>query len=110
MLTRSKEKHLTGVGATLKAEHRSRAGEVHAHIWEITAWFYYDPSICALTARYDLEQVLKSYQGKCLPDRIAWGEDLAAEIARSLASEYRTPIQVDVVRHEERIYAKWASS
>ncbi len=102
-------KTLTGVGATLIADHRSRDGQIHGHTWEITAWFEYRSGSDAKCLRFVLERILEPYQGKCLPDRIAWGEDLARHIALEIAGEYRAPVQVDVTRQAERIYARWVA-
>lgn len=98
---------LTGVAATLAADHRSREGHVHGHTWDITVWFVAHPTLDAVAARHTLERALEPHQGKCLPDRIAWGEPMAAWIATEIASDYRAPVQVDVSRVRERLYAKW---
>ncbi len=102
-------KSLTGVSATLTADHRGREGRVHGHTWEITVWFDAARTFDAALARHCLDEVIQSYQGKCLPDRIAWGEPLAAEIARDVANDFLRPVQVDVTRQAERIYARWVA-
>jgi hypothetical protein len=92
-------KESTGVTAMLKAQHRSSAGNIHAHEWEITAIWHKRRD--ALVARWDLNNSLSQYEGKCLPDRLAAGEDLAREIMHELGCN-----RVEVRRHAEGIYAE----
>jgi hypothetical protein len=110
-LFRRKVAALTGVGAILTAEHRSRQGHVHAHTWEVRAWFAPNPRYAApdaLCLRYALEEHLKPYQGTVLPDRIAWGEDMAEWICLALSASSSAPcVKVEISRHAERIYSAW---
>lgn len=105
--TPSKAETLTGVGALLEAQHRSRSGDVHGHTWDIMAWFSFDGHD-ALGARRELEQILAPHQGKCLPDAIAWAENLAPWIAGQF--EYRQPVCVTVARPDVRLFAQWRAA
>lgn len=89
----------TGVTATLRAQHRSLEGNIHAHEWEITAIWHKRRD--ALPARWALSNCLSQYEGKCLPDRLAQGEDLARAIMFELDCN-----RVEVRRHAEGIYAE----
>lgn len=111
MLTRSKARILTGVGAVLTADHRSRRGEVHGHTWEITVWLSYD-GLDALTARHILEDILAPHQGKCLPDTLAWAEQLAPWVAARFHEELfpREAVRVTVARQAERLFAEWRAA
>lgn len=96
---------LTGVSATLEANHRNAAGDMHSHTWDITVWCSYSGD--AILLRWALDRLLEPHQGKCLPDAIAWAENLAAWIAAELASEICQPAEVEINRTEERLHAKW---
>lgn len=89
----------TGVTVMLKAEHRSEGGHIHPHEWEVTA--IWNGKRDALVAKWRLSSWLSVYEGKCLPDRLAWGENLAAEILRDLECS-----RVEIRRHAEGIYAE----
>lgn len=78
---------LTGVRATLSATHRNRStGDVHGHTWSVTLWFRSATSrqACAVHLRNDLAKYLSRYEGKCLPDKLAWAEDLALAVLRDM--------------------------
>ena len=89
----------TGATVLLKAQHRSNAGNMHSHEWEITAIWpdHYDAMIC----KYRLSNWLSEFEGKCLPDRLARGESLALAILHDLGCA-----RVEVRRHAEGIYAE----
>lgn len=91
----------TGATAILRALHRSDAGNMHRHEWEITAIWepsaYYD----AMIARRDLINWLSAFEGECLPDELSRGEQLAGAIMRDLKCK-----RVEVRRHAEGIYAE----
>ncbi len=89
----------TGVTATLKAQHRTSTGHIHGHEWEITAIWHKRRD--ALPARWALTNWLSQYEGVCLPDRMAWGEDLARATMIELGCD-----RVEVRRHNEGTYAE----
>lgn len=89
----------TGATVLLKAEHRSVQGNVHAHEWEVTA--IRSEQCDALLLKYELSNWLLGFEGKCLPDRLARGEALAAAIVHDLGCE-----RVEIRRHAEGIYAE----
>lgn len=99
---------MTGAGALLKATHRSREGIVHEHEWEVRVWTraYTDATVL----RYCLTQWLERYEGKHLPDNLAWAEDLATAILLAAhgghSSDFAVPLcRVEILRHAERLYA-----
>lgn len=99
---------LTGATSSLTASHRSRdSGDVHEHTWNVTVWATGQPN--AVRLREELDRVLSSFSGKCLPDRLAWAEDLAAEIARDMACPWDSyaVVEVEIVRPKERLQARW---
>lgn len=100
---------LTGATAKLSAQHRDRlSGEVHGHTWAITAWVRAGGN--ALHLQDCLNKWACQYEGKCLPDRIAWGEDMAADVARFLRSEWWEPTKVFVGREKEGLFAEWVAA
>lgn len=102
---------VSGVRGSLTAQHRSRSGHVHEHTWEITVWFKgKDREIVDAThVKQQLDDLLLSYSGKCLPDRIAWAEHLAGEIASSMYCQWDSHFVtgVDVLRHKEGLLVQW---
>lgn len=97
---------LSGVGAVLRAEHRNRTtGKVHGHEWEVRAWFYYDGTDAEIR-KYQLEEALRPYQGTCLPDALAWAEQMVAWLAAVLngGADCR---RATISRHQEMLYAEW---
>lgn len=105
---------LSGVRSSLTATHRSREGHVHEHTWEVMVWVRTrkaeHPN--AVYLRRDLDSVLSSFSGKCLPDRIAWAENLAPEIARLMACDYDTydVVAVEITRKKEGLCALWSAA
>jgi len=110
---------LTGARSTLTASHRSRdSGDVHQHTWAITVWV---PSQLpwgpqnALNVQAHLETWIAQHSGKCLPDRIAWAEDMARNIAehfsQDVGREEYTPMfepqAVEIFREKEGLLALW---
>lgn len=99
---------LTGARVTLEAQHRDRiSGNVHGHTWLITAWVRSGGNAQYLQA--ELSKWSCQYEGKCLPDRIAWGEDMAADVARHLRGEHWEPVRVSISREKEGLFAEWAT-
>lgn len=110
---------LTGATVILSADHRNQeTGDVHAHTWKITAWIGPERTGCFNNAIYlqrDMEEWRERHSGKCLPDKIAWGEHIAADMADWLSrdigrDEYRPLFDVRAVlveRDEEGLSAAW---
>ena len=105
---------LSGVHSSLTATHRSLEGNVHEHTWKVVVWVRTrkngHPN--AVHLRNDLDKVLSSFSGKCLPDRLAWAENLAPEIARLMACDYDTydVVAVEITREKERLCALWSAN
>lgn len=80
---------LTGVRASLNASHRNRTtGVVHGHRWNVTLWFLsYSSPADAVHLRNALTEYLARYEGKCLPDKLAWAEDLACAIMHGMTPD-----------------------
>lgn len=101
---------LTGVRAVLTALHRPphELGNIHEHAWEITAWFR-DSGTDAVFLRGMLDEFVKRYAGKLLPDTLSRGEALAAHVAREMTDSYYGTycLRVEIVRHDERLLARW---
>jgi hypothetical protein len=89
---------VTGVTVLLNASHRSRAGNVHPHQWEVTA--FWPEQQDAMISRYRLTDLLSNFEGKCLPDKWSRGEQLAQVICEDLKCT-----RVEVRRHAEGIIA-----
>jgi hypothetical protein len=110
---RKQARRLTGARAILKADHRDQiTGEVHSHEWEIIAWWPYNGT-SAEVRRSELDTQIKYLEGRCLPDSIAWAENLAAHIGHAINSEYAcyggygSCCRVEIARDKERLYARW---
>lgn len=112
---------LTAATVILSADHRNQeTGHVHAHTWKITAWV--GPQFGRITnATYlqsSMEKWRNQHSGKCLPDKIAWGENIAADVAGWLAQdigreEYCPMFDVRAVlveRDKEGLSAIWLTS
>lgn len=102
---------LTGARAVLKADHRDQAsGVVHGHEWEITAWWNWTGTSAEIR-QHQLESTLKHFQGNCLPDRLAWAENLAAYVGTNMEHGWSVGdpdcVAVDIVRHKEGLLARW---
>lgn len=110
---------LTGATVILSADHRNQeTGIVHAHTWKITAWVgrmragRFDN---AIYLQKHMEAWRVRYSGKCLPDEIAWGENIAADVAGWLGQDVGrdefVPMYdvraVLVERDEEGLSAAW---
>lgn len=99
---------LTGARVTLEAQHRDRiSGNVHGHTWIITAWVSAGGNAHYLQA--ELSKWSCQYDGKCLPDRIAWGEDMATDVAQHLSGEHWEPVRVNISREKEGLFAEWTN-
>jgi hypothetical protein len=104
-------RRLTGARTILKAEHRDQAtGVVHGHEWEITAWWRWTGT-SAEVRQHQLNETIEPYQDKCLPDSIAWAENLASYIGRNMEHGWSAGdpdcVIVEVVRHKEGLLARW---
>lgn len=105
---------LTGVSATLNATHRRRErGDVHPHTWDITVWVNPIGQVNAVHLRDDLNKWLSKFEGKCLPDNLAWAEDLAIAVAQGMTPDpsgydgwLGEVIAVDIRRDAERLLAR----
>lgn len=102
---------VSGVRGSFTGQHRSRSGCVHEHTWEVTVWFKgrNNEVVDATHVKKQLDDLLSGYSGKCLPDRIAWAEHLAGEIASSMYCRWDGYFVtgVDVVRHKEGLLVEW---
>jgi len=119
--TQTSSKVLTGASGTLTAMHRDRStGEVHQHIWEITVWvtaWQMQKQQDAKSVQRHLDKWTSNYSGKCLPDRIAWAEDMATHIADhfsiDIGREVYCPLfevrAVEISREKEGLKALWLS-
>lgn len=97
----------TGVRATLNATHRNRlTGEVHGHTWDVLLVFQSTSGqACAVRLRNDL---------RCLPDKIAWAEDMAEAILQDMTPDpggydgrLGEVVAVEISREREGLLA-WA--
>lgn len=80
---------LTGVTASLTASHRSREhGDVHEHTWRITAWIKPYRQTNALHRRDELLEWIARHEGTCLPDEIAWAEDMARDVMEAMTPDW----------------------
>lgn len=94
-------KTLTGVGTYFCAAHYDLpTGCLHGHTWEVEAWFEAGDNV--VIQRDRLNQVLQNLDHQVLPEELAWGEDIAAHILKSLDG----CVEVKVSRPSERIFAK----
>ncbi len=94
---------ITGVSTVISAAHRSRAGNLHGHTWQVTVWFKHQSETDAERLSADLRHYAKmNFDHRLLPDELAWGEDLAEKIGVDFNAE-----SVEVSRPLEGIYAKW---
>jgi hypothetical protein len=113
---------LTAATVILSADHRNQeTGEVHAHTWKITAWVGQEKWSGrienAISLQRSMENWRERHSGKCLPDTIAWGENIAADVAGWLSQdigrdEYCPMYDVRAVlveRDEEGLSAAWLS-
>lgn len=92
-----------GVGGIISCAHRDpETGALHGHTWEIIAWFGKDADARHRAAQ--LSAVLNELDHTTLPDRLAWGR----QIARHVAEKIGWPCcRVEVKRPGERFYAVW---
>lgn len=109
---------LTGATVILSADHRNQdTGQVHAHTWKISAWV--GPQFGRIVNATYLQSMMKDWRdqhsGKCLPDKIAWGENIAADMGewlqQDIGRENYCPMfdvrAVIVERDEEGLSAIW---
>lgn len=116
MIFRRKPKEprkLTGARAILKAEHRDQVtGVVHGHEWEITALWRWTGTSGEIRKR-QLDKTIERLQGTCLPDRIAWAENLAEYVAENMSNGWGAGdsdcIMVEIARHKEGLFARWVA-
>lgn len=104
---------LTGARIVLKANHRDQStGVVHGHEWEITAWWRWTGTSAEIR-QHQLRVTIEPFQGKCLPDNIAWAEPLAEHIGQNMAHGWSEGdpdcVMVEIARHNEGLYARWVA-
>ena len=93
---------LTGVAGHFSATHKSPEGKWHGHTWYVKAWFRNKHRLDARIMQASLNTMLARYDHSELPDNLAWGEDIAREIATLVNC-----VEVEVGRPAEGIYANW---
>ena len=93
---------LTGVAGHFSATHKSPEGKWHGHTWYVKAWFRNKNRLDARVMQASLNTMLARYDHSELPDNLAWGEDIAREIATLVNC-----VEVEVSRPAEGIYANW---
>ena len=93
---------LTGVAGHFSATHKSPEGKWHGHTWYVKAWFRNKHRLDARVMQASLNTMLARYDHSELPDNLAWGEDIAREIATLVNC-----VEVEVSRPAEGIYANW---
>ena len=107
---------LTAATVILSADHRNQeTGDVHAHTWKITAWVGPERSKTpdATCLQHWMEKWREQHSGTCLPDRIAWGESIAADMVEWLQGNAYGGVRlfdvrtVLVERDEEGLSAAW---
>lgn len=95
---------LTGARTYFSAAHRPiEGGPLHGHTWQVIAWWRADGTD-AIERAGTLHIVTRGLDHTTLPDHLSRAEDLAAWIGNALAGE---PVQVDVWRESEGLYARW---
>lgn len=105
---RQSERRLTGVGAVMCVSHRDQeTGQMHGHTYEVNVWIPFGHVASALDLQRNLRLVIARLDHTVLPDELAWGEQLAAHIGRSMWVYHSTITAVEVNRPLERIYARW---
>ncbi len=75
---------LTAATVELRAEHRDQhTGRVHPHQWKITAWVRQSrgQTINSIYLQKTMLEWIERHNGTCLPDSMAWGEDIARDMA-----------------------------
>jgi hypothetical protein len=93
---------LTGVSGHFSATHKSPEGKWHGHTWYVKAWFRNNHRLDARVMQASLNTMLARYDHSELPEDLAWGEDIAREIATLINC-----VEVEVSRPAEGIYANW---
>jgi hypothetical protein len=93
---------LTGVAGHFSATHKSPEGKWHGHTWYVKAWFRNKHRLDARVMQASLNTMLARYDHSELPEHLAWGEDIAREIATLVNC-----VEVEVSRPAEGIYAHW---
>lgn len=93
---------LTGVAGHFSATHKSPEGKWHGHTWYVKAWFRNKHRLDARVMQASLNTMLARYDHSKLPDNLAWGEDIAREVATLVNC-----VEVEVSRPAEGIYANW---
>lgn len=93
---------LTGVSGHFSATHKSPEGKWHGHTWYVKAWFRNKHRLDARVMQASLNTMLARYDHSELPENLAWGEDIAREIATLVNC-----VEVEVSRPAEGIYANW---
>ena len=93
---------LTGISGHFSAAHKSPEGQWHGHTWYVTAWFKNANRLDARIMQASVKTMLARYDHTELPDNLAWGEDIAREIATLVNC-----VEVEISRPAEGIHAKW---
>lgn len=93
---------LTGISGHFSATHKSPEGQWHGHTWHVKAWFRNQHRLDARVMEAALNTMLARYDHSELPESLAWGEDIAREIATLVNC-----VEVEVSRPAEGIHAKW---
>jgi len=93
---------LTGVSGHFSAAHKSPEGQWHGHTWYVKAWFRNKHRLDARVMQAALNTMLARYDHSELPEHLAWGEDIAREIATLVNC-----VEVEVSRPAEGVYANW---
>lgn len=100
-------KVLIGVSGYFSAAHKDRdTGDIHGHTWKVTAKF----ETCeapkdARLYKASLDALLKQWDHKTLPDKLAWAEDIAKAVGT-----LQNCVEVEVARPLEGLYAWWIAS
>jgi 6-pyruvoyl-tetrahydropterin synthase len=94
---------LTAVKSHFSAAHRCKeTGEMHGHTWDVTVWFKNINRVDARVFKQQLESDLARWDHKTLPDELAWGEDIAEDLAKRFLV-----VAVEVSRPRDGISARW---
>lgn len=94
---------LVGVSGHFSAAHKDTlTGDVHGHTWLVTAWFSQPGRSDARCHKAALDAVIALWDHKLLPDKMAWGEDIACAVA-TLANV----VEVEISRPAEGLHTRF---
>lgn len=91
-------KIMTGVGGIICAAHKDKAGKLHGHTWEITAWWKGSPDAVGKQAL--LNSALMEFDHTQLDDDLSWAEQFGMILLCTLQCE-----RIEISRPLEKIYA-----